>query len=42
MEAGASGSVKDEDGKTPFDRTQYNDRVEGTAAYWELKDAQYK
>ena len=54
LEAGASGSAKDESGKTPFDLAQYNDRVRilfyldgeittiWDAAYWELKDAQYK
>jgi hypothetical protein len=42
LEAGASGGVKDKKGKTPFDYARGNDKVEGTAAYWALNDAQYK
>ena len=42
LEAGASGSVKDVDGKTPFDLAEDNDIVKGTAAYWALNDAQYE
>ena len=42
LEAGASGSAKTENGKTAFDLAEYNDKVKGTAAYWELDAAQYK
>ena len=42
LEAGASGSIKDKKGNTPFDYAQDNDKVKGTIAYWALNDAQYK
>ena len=42
LDAGASGSVKDEDGKTPFHYVQDNHQVKGTDAYWALNDAQYE
>ena len=42
LEAGASGSVKAVNGKTPFDLAGGNDKVKGTDAYWALNDAQYK
>ncbi len=42
LEAGASGSAKTENGKTAFDLAEYNDKVKGSAVYWELDAAQYK
>ena len=42
LEGGASGSVKDGEGKTPFDLARRNDKVKGTAAYRALNDAQEK
>ena len=36
LEAGASGSVKDIYGRTPFDVARGNDKVKETAAYWAL------
>jgi hypothetical protein len=42
LESGASGSVQNDGGKTPFDLAESNDRVKGTAAYWALNDAQYE
>ncbi len=42
LDAGASGSVKTENGRTAFDLAEYNDEVNGTDAYQALKDAQYK
>ena len=42
LAAGASGSVKNSDGKTPFDLAVKNELIKGTDAYWKLNDAQYE
>jgi len=42
LEAGASGSIKNNEGRTPFDVARDNDSLKGTPAYWALNDAQYK
>ena len=40
LKAGADGSMKDSDGKTPFDYAD-KDRL-GEYVYWQLNDARYK
>jgi ankyrin repeat protein len=44
LEAGADGSLKDGDGKTPFDKAKSDGRLEDKDldTYWLLSDARYK
>ena len=41
LRAGADGKAKDSEGKTAFDIAKENPKLNGTDAYWALKDAQY-
>ena len=41
LDAGADAKAKDEEGKTPWDYAQENEKLKGTKAYWALNDAQY-
>ena len=42
LKSGADGKLKDNEGKTAFYYAKDNENIKGTAAYWELNDAQYK
>jgi ankyrin repeat protein len=41
LEAGADSKAKNEEGKTPWDLAQENEKIKGTKGYWALNDAQY-
>ena len=41
LDANADAKVKNEEGKTPRDLAQENEKLKGTKAYWALNDAQY-
>ena len=41
LEASADPKAKGEDGKTPWDLAQSNDKLKDTKGYWALNDAQY-
>ena len=41
LDAGADAKAKDEEGKTPWDYAQENEKLKGTKAYWALNAAQY-
>jgi len=42
LKSGADGTLKDNEGKTAFDYAGDNEKIKGTAQYWELNEAQYK
>lgn len=42
LTAGASGSVADAEGLTPFDWADKNEKLKGTAIYWRLNDARFE
>jgi hypothetical protein len=41
IEAGADGSIEDNDGKTPFDFAKNNEAIKNTDAYWALNEARF-
>ena len=41
LDAGADAKAKNEEGKTPWDLAQKNEKLKGTKGYWALNDAQY-
>ena len=41
LDAGADAKAKNEEGKTPWDLVQKNEKLKGTKGYWALNDAQY-
>ena len=41
LAAGGDAKVKADDGKTPWDLAQENDKLKDTKAYWALNNAQY-
>jgi ankyrin repeat protein len=42
LTAGASGSVTDAEGLTPFDWAEKNEKLKGSAIYWRLNDARFE
>ena len=42
VSAGADPSVRDDDGKTPFDYAKDNAALRGTAVYWRLNEGRFK
>ena len=41
LNAGADAKSEDENGETPWDLAQENEKLKGTKGYWALNDAQY-
>jgi len=41
LAAGADAKAKNEEGITPWDLAQENEKLKGTKGYWVLNDAQY-
>lgn len=39
LKAGADPNARDEEGKTPWDLAQENEKLKGSAAYWKLNTA---